>query len=78
MIWTAPSAEHAVVVLLERRAPVRRDLVKHLPLAPGSGPRHLAFHPELNVVYVLNELLSTVTCTKFSQFTLGGGEEELQ
>eukprot|EP00913_Durusdinium_trenchii_P006594 g6194.t1 len=36
------------------------DLVKHLPLAPGSGPRHLAFHPELNVVYVLNELLSTV------------------
>lgn len=30
-------------------------------LAPGSGPRHLAFHPEGRFVYVINELLSTVT-----------------
>jgi 6-phosphogluconolactonase len=26
---------------------------------PGSGPRHLAFHPRLPVVWVLNELAST-------------------
>jgi 6-phosphogluconolactonase len=30
-------------------------------LAPGSGPRHLVFHPNGKVVYVLNELASTVT-----------------
>jgi 6-phosphogluconolactonase len=30
-------------------------------LAPGSGPRHLAFHPGGRFAYVINELLSTVT-----------------
>ena len=30
-------------------------------VAPGSGPRHLAFHPNGKVVYVLNEIASTVT-----------------
>jgi 6-phosphogluconolactonase (cycloisomerase 2 family) len=29
-------------------------------LVPGSGPRHLAFHPALPVAYVLNELSSTI------------------
>jgi 6-phosphogluconolactonase (cycloisomerase 2 family) len=28
---------------------------------PGAGPRHLAFHPQLAVVWVLNELDSTAT-----------------
>jgi 6-phosphogluconolactonase len=28
---------------------------------PGAGPRHLAFHPKLPVVWVLNELDSTTT-----------------
>lgn len=32
----------------------------HMSVTPGSGPRHLVFHPTLSVVYVLNELLSTV------------------
>ncbi len=29
--------------------------------APGSGPRHLAVHPHLPIVYLVNELASTVT-----------------
>jgi 6-phosphogluconolactonase len=28
---------------------------------PGSGPRHLAFHPNGRTVYVINELTSTIT-----------------
>jgi 6-phosphogluconolactonase len=28
---------------------------------PGSGPRHLAFHPSGKYAYVINELLSTIT-----------------
>lgn len=34
-------------------------------LAPGSGPRHMAFHPNGKVVYVLNELASTVTAFRY-------------
>jgi 6-phosphogluconolactonase len=30
-------------------------------LAPGSGPRHFAFHPAGRFAYVINELASTVT-----------------
>ncbi len=30
-------------------------------LPPGSGPRHVAFHPNGKFVYVVNELLSTVS-----------------
>lgn len=30
-------------------------------LAPGSGPRHLAFHPNGRLVYVINELANTIT-----------------
>ncbi|HLZ09398.1 MAG TPA: beta-propeller fold lactonase family protein, partial [Chloroflexota bacterium] len=28
---------------------------------PGAGPRHLAFHPNGRFVFVINEILSTVT-----------------
>jgi 6-phosphogluconolactonase len=31
------------------------------PLPPGSGPRHLTFHPSGKRVYVINELKNTVT-----------------
>lgn len=33
----------------------------HLKLKPGSGPRHLAFHPVSNNLYVINEISSTVS-----------------
>jgi 6-phosphogluconolactonase len=32
---------------------------------PGSGPRHLAFHPNGRFVYVVNELTSTITAFSF-------------
>jgi len=31
------------------------------PIASGSGPRHMAFHPDRQHVYVLSELASSVT-----------------
>ena len=31
-------------------------------LAPGSGPRHLAFYPKLKTAYVVNELSGTIDC----------------
>jgi 6-phosphogluconolactonase len=35
------------------------------PLAPGSGPRHLAFAPSGKFVYVISELLSTITVLSY-------------
>ncbi len=32
-----------------------------LAMAPGAGPRHVAFHPNGNWIYAINELNSTVT-----------------
>ena len=40
-----------------------------LKLAPGSGPRHLAFSPDGKTIYVANELNSTVS--SFSQTAAG-------
>ncbi|WP_210586217.1 lactonase family protein [Streptomyces sp. GESEQ-35] len=37
------------------------ELHREVALRPGSGPRHLAFHPRGTYAYVLNELTPTVT-----------------
>lgn len=37
-----------------------------LTLAAGAGPRHLAFHPMLPYLYVMNELDSTITVFEFA------------
>jgi 6-phosphogluconolactonase len=34
-------------------------------MRPGSGPRHIAFHPTLPLVFVANELDSTVATSRF-------------
>ena len=49
----------------------------HQPFAqlpPGSGPRHLEFHPNNQWIYVLNELNSTLTMVKYQdgRFDVGG------
>ncbi|MFH8591045.1 lactonase family protein [Streptomyces rimosus] len=45
-------------------------VVRHeVPLRPGSGPRHLAFHPRGGHAYVINELASTVTPCRWDAIT---------
>ena len=46
-----------------RLAPAEPDCVR---TRPGAGPRHLAFHPKLPIVWVLNELDSTVTTCRWN------------
>lgn len=37
-------------------------ILKHpAPIKPGSGPRHLAFHPNGRFVYLINEMTATIT-----------------
>jgi 6-phosphogluconolactonase len=56
-------------VLAYRLNPARGTLVPNDPpdaaLAPGSGPRHLAFAPGGRFVYVINELASTITAMEY-------------
>ncbi|MGW1541706.1 lactonase family protein [Streptomyces sp. NPDC002309] len=40
-------------------------LHRETALRPGSGPRHLAFHPDGTCAYVLNELTPTVTVCRW-------------
>lgn len=40
------------------------------PLAPGAGPRHLAFHPRGDLAFVINELDSTVTAFSYADGVL--------
>lgn len=37
------------------------SLIQRIELVPGDGPRHLAFHPRLNIIYSLNELSNTIS-----------------
>ncbi|MFF0013596.1 lactonase family protein [Streptomyces sp. NPDC005374] len=41
------------------------DVHREIALRPGSGPRHLAFHPDGSRAYVLNELTPTLTVCRW-------------
>jgi 6-phosphogluconolactonase len=45
-------------------------------VAPGSGPRHFAFHPNGHYAYVINEMANTITAFKYDAHK--GALEELQ
>jgi 6-phosphogluconolactonase len=45
-------------------------------IAPGSGPRHIAFHPNGKFAYVISEMLCTMTA--FSWDSRAGALKELQ
>jgi 6-phosphogluconolactonase (cycloisomerase 2 family) len=44
-------------------------------VAAGSGPRHVAFHPDGDVLYVINELTATITSFPFNAKSGALGEE---
>jgi 6-phosphogluconolactonase len=53
-------------ILIHTLDPAKAALVPNpaqpfVKLAPGSGPRHLAFHPNGRLLYAINELANTVT-----------------
>ena len=60
-------------VLMYRFDPVRGALTANEPpsvsVAPGSGPRHFAFHPNGKFAYVINEMKSTVTALAYDAAT---------
>jgi 6-phosphogluconolactonase len=49
--------------------------VSQVSVAPGSGPRHVAFHPNGTVLYMINELNATITALAFDPATGEVGDE---
>ncbi len=69
-IMVAPNNKHAFApdlgidkVLIYAIDHANGKLVAQTPaeIAPGSGPRHLAFHPNGQQAYVINEMSNTIT-----------------
>ena len=70
-VYLSPDNRYALVpdLGIDRIAAYNLDLdpTRLVPLAaanklpPGSGPRHLTFHPNGRIVYVISELLCTMT-----------------
>jgi len=56
-------ADRVFVYSLETGGTLRH--VGEAAMRPGAGPRHLTFHPTLPLVYVANELDSTVATLRF-------------
>jgi 6-phosphogluconolactonase len=55
---------------------LKANRVPYASIAPGSGPRHFAFHPNGRNAYVINELGNTVTVFDYSPGT--GALKEIQ
>lgn len=51
------------------RGTLRPNVQPFVRTPPGSGPRHLTFHPDGTKMYVINELLNSVTHFDFMQDT---------
>ncbi len=57
----------AVYVSDSNGSKLTKSVVPEIKLAPGSGPRHLAFHPKLKLVYVVNELSNNISVVELSR-----------
>lgn len=56
--------ENAVFQYRYDPAKKRLEADTHIKFATGSGPRHMAMHPNLDICYVSNELFNTVCVAK--------------
>jgi 6-phosphogluconolactonase len=48
-----------------QKGTLKENTPASVSLAPGAGPRHLAFHPSGKFAYVINEIHSTVTAMRY-------------
>ena len=72
-------AEHGTdQLMIYRFDPAKGSLIANDPpfwkVSPGMAPRHLAFHPGRDFLYVLNELGSSITALGYDAGKAGMGE----
>ena len=66
LLWTDLGTDWIEVDRIDRvNSRLEPNTPDGVPLAPGSGPRHLAWHPSGRVLYALNELSSSVMAFRF-------------
>ena len=51
----------------KRPSPLSPSVQPFISVAPGSGPRHLTFHPNHKYAYLMNEINSTITAFKYKK-----------
>lgn len=78
MIVPTPDSQHVLAIDLGTDSIYRYTLASGrlqedavVRIAPGAGPRHLAYHPTLPYAYVANELNSTVSVLDLAGFSVG-------
>ncbi|GAA5225051.1 lactonase family protein [Membranihabitans marinus] len=59
---------HAFRILSDENKVVKAD-IEDITLPPGSGPRHMTFHPNGKFAYVINELNSTLQSFEYDAET---------
>ena len=65
LLCTDLGIDRVIVYRIDRSA---KKLEEHsrIEMPPGSGPRHMAFHPTLPMLYVINEMGSTIAVADWS------------
>jgi 6-phosphogluconolactonase len=63
-VFSADLGTDRVNIFMVKKSKQKRGSQKYLELPAGSGPRHFDFHPGGDVIYVINELNSTITSFK--------------
>ncbi|HET7118881.1 MAG TPA: lactonase family protein [Hanamia sp.] len=51
----------------QRPSPLTPAAQPFISIAPGSGPRHLTFHPNNKYAYLINEVNSTITAFRYKE-----------
>jgi 6-phosphogluconolactonase len=59
LVCNIGTSEVLLCMTEEKDGALSPDRAESVPLQPGDGPRHAAFHPSLPFAYVVNELSST-------------------
>ena len=74
VLVTDLGADAVVVYQLDAAGRLGADNAERLAAQPGAGPRHLAFHPDGEHLFLVNELASTIVALRRDghQFTLAG------
>lgn len=70
VLWTDLGADRVMIDRYDRESgTLAPNDTPSVQLPPGSGPRHLVWHPSGRVAYLLNELDATVTLLVFDSAT---------
>lgn len=64
--------DKVMIYPFDRKAgqPLNKDAAKAVTITPGSGPRHISFHPNGKYVYLVEELSGMVTGFEFNDGTM--------